>query len=139
MNLTEELTRLIISSIHGVSYEEAVNLEMYTKNRQSLWDCLLHVKDDDGNVFHFKHQIFEHLFEKISDGKCIHKEIKSKCTYKIIGLPITIDRCAVIVEDKHYLIDNWRLGENGRAGTLENQPKELQEWIFSNRKSLISN
>jgi len=55
-------------------------------------------------------------------------EIKQEDIKEIIGRPITIDDTALVVKDKHYLIDNWKLG------SLDKQEPKLIDWILENLK-----
>ena len=49
-----------------------------------------------------------------------------KDKFKILGRPIRLDDTALIVKNKHYLIDNWKVGY------LDDQDEDLIQWLFKN-------
>lgn len=80
-------------------------------------------KTYDGNVCHeVSEEIILARNQAITDDVLERFAIKD---IKIIGRPIQLDDCALIVKDKHYLIDNWKLGY------LNDQDEELLEWILA--------
>ena len=136
-DIRQQFNEAVIIALHPdcKTYEEAINKEVsfgckvkYTNGQGLDFDTIIGVEENFisfGNKGKYQHEFVNHnnSFEEI----------------EIFGLPITIDRIAVAIKDKHYLIDNWRLGKNGEAGTFEDQTEEMQEWILNNYKKPLAN
>lgn len=70
----------------------------------------------------FKDAFDVEFIQVVRGDKMIHF---SREYFEIIGRPIRLDDCALIVKDKHYLIDNWL------KGNLEDQDEKLLDWILA--------
>ena len=79
------------------------------------------------------------VIEKDEDKIWVREADKDNCFGKvekvdtdeieILGRPIRLDDTALVVGDKHYLIDNWKIGN------LDDQEPNLIEWILKNLKN----